>query len=62
MSETPMKVRARVTRDAGHMRRGLAHKMRIRNLREHEFSTLRNMKLRNPIKGIPEGKLSAAPG
>ena len=30
MSETPTKDRARVTRDAGHMRRGLAHKMSYR--------------------------------
>jgi hypothetical protein len=33
MSETPTKDRARVTRDASHMRRGLAHKMPYREFK-----------------------------
>jgi hypothetical protein len=33
MSETPTKDRARVTRDASHMRRGLAHKMSYREFK-----------------------------
>jgi hypothetical protein len=32
MLETPMRVRARVTGDAGLMRRGLAHKMQYQEL------------------------------